>query len=116
MILNEREVDKADLVCLTAAMVVCNEKPDLVPEGDVMRVPVPELGDFGLAAELALEYIVTMHRESPDDWDGLVWYELLSLADKDSLADRLVEHLTTWDLKAEDIRQIVVVWLKEIGI
>lgn len=116
MILSQFEVDNADRVCLVAAMMVSNELEGRVPEGEVSRVSVPELGDFGLVTDLATDFIAKMHRESPDDWDGVVWYELFCQAGEGSLADRLVEYLIDWDVKPEDIRQIVVSWLKDIGI
>lgn len=112
MILDQRKADNHDKVCLIAAMMVSNELEDRVAEGEISRVPVSDLGEFYTIAEMALGFIAVMHRQLPDDWDGVVWYERFIAAEEGSLADRLVEYLSAWDLKEDDVQQIVIRWLE----
>lgn len=112
MILDQRKVDNHDRVCLIAAMMVTNELEDRMTEGEISRVVVSGLGEFYTIAEMALGFIAKMHRQLPDDWDGVVWYERFIAADEGSLADRLVDYLVAWDLKEDDVQQIVIRWLE----
>lgn len=113
MILEQHKVDNVDKVCLISAMTVSNMLPSRVPEGEISRVPVSELGEFYIVAGLSLAFIAMMHRQPIDDWDGVAWFERLSDAGEGSLADRLVEYLIDWSLKEEDVKQIVIGWLKD---
>lgn len=112
MILDQRKADNHDKVCLIAAMMVSNELEDRMAEGEISRVPVSNLGEFYTIAEMALGFIAVMHRQLPDDWDGVVWYERFIAAEEGSLADRLVDYLMAWDLKEDDVQQIVIRWLE----
>lgn len=116
MINNQFKVDTNDMVCLISAMMVSNELEGRVPEGEISRVPVSDNGEFYTAAKRALKLISKMHREHPDQWDGVVWYELLSVADQGSLADRLVDLLVSDMPTKELIRRVVTEWLDAVGI
>ncbi|AUM59676.1 hypothetical protein HOS55_gp074 [Pseudomonas phage PMBT3] len=113
MILDQRQADDHDKVCLISAMMVSNELEDRMKEGEISRVVVSGLGEFYTIAELALGFIAVMHRQLPDDWDGVVWYERFIDASEGSLADRLVDYLVSWDLVEEDVRQLVIAWLRD---
>jgi hypothetical protein len=116
MILNQFKVDTNDIVALVSAMMVSNELEELVQEGEISRTPQSDNGEFYIAAKRALKLISKMHREHPEDWDGVVWYELLSQAGKGSLADRLVDLLVTDMPAKEEVRLVVIGWLKAVGI
>lgn len=75
MILTQRKVDAVDKVQLITSMMAANIAEDRLPEGELARVPVPQFGEFGYLAEVALELVAELHRQSEDDWDGVVWFE-----------------------------------------
>lgn len=116
MIFNQRKRDKSDMVQLIAAMMVNNNLEELVPEGEISRIIVGESGEMFTAAKRALNMIAKMHRETPDDWDGVVWYELLSDASKGSLADLLVGMLVAEHPTKQCVYPVVIDWLKAVGI
>lgn len=111
MILNQRKVDNADKVQLIAAMMVANGNPTRMPEGEIARVSVPEIGEFFNVVEIALGLIAEMHRQSEDDWDGVVWFELFEDNTHRSLADALVEFIIDHDPKIDEVRPVVIDWL-----
>lgn len=114
MILNQYKVDDSDRVMLIAAMLAANENEN-VPEDEIYRVSVSEVGLFFKAAQQALAQIVADHVETPTEWDGVVWHELFEASDDGSLADLLVGAIADkgeQKLTPEEIRHIVVAWLK----
>lgn len=113
MILDQFKSDNHDKVTLIGAMCVSNELDGRVPEGEISRVKVGNVGDFYPAAMYALKLIAKMHRQDPADWDGVVWYERFADASEGSLADRLVDMLVSSDPTKEEVRSIVIDWLKE---
>jgi hypothetical protein len=114
MIHSHCAVDKIDVVCLVAALMKANELEERLPEGEVYRVQVGEWGDFYLAAKKTLKLVKQLHREHPGDWDGVVWFELLNDASRGSLADLVVEMMIDTDVTKEDLRLVVIDWLKTI--
>ena len=113
MIFNQRKRDKADMVHLISAMMVSNELEGRVPPGEISRISVSETGEFFTAAKTALKLIAKMHRQEPDDWDGVVWYERLNDASEGSLADRLVDMLVSEPPAKQYLLEVVIAWLKE---
>lgn len=111
MILSQRKVDNADKVQLITSMSVANVNPTRMPEGEIARVSVPETGEFFNVAEIALGLIAEMHRQSEDDWDGVVWFEMFEASASESLADALVEFIIDHDPKIEEVRPVVIAWL-----
>ena len=111
MILSQRSVDAVDKVQLVTSMMAANVNPDRLPEGEIMRVTVPEFGEFGYLAEVALELVAAMHRQSEEDFDGVVWFERLEDGSRGSLADRLVEFCMDYEVAAEQVRPVVIEWL-----
>lgn len=116
MILTQRKVDNVDKVQLITSMMAANYAEDRMPEGELARVSVPEFGEFAPLAEIALVLIAQMHRQSEDDWDGVVWFERFENNGRDSLADRLVEFIVENDPTEEEIREVVIAWLKAEGL
>lgn len=116
MILNQRNVDNVDKVQLIAAMMAANIAEDRLPEGEIARVDGATTGEFFNVVWLALKLIADMHRQSPDDWDGVVWFELLEDSRRGSLADRLVEFIIDNDPKLDEVRPVVIEWLKGLSI
>lgn len=112
-------IDDADRVYLMGAMCIANEREDALPEGEIGRVGITEVGRFFAVAQHALACIEKLHREDEDDWDGVVWYELLCSAEADSLADRLVYliYRSGEDVPSQkEVRSTVIGWLRRIGI
>ncbi|QBJ04502.1 hypothetical protein HOV23_gp071 [Pseudomonas phage Lana] len=116
MIHNQCKVDDIDKVILITALSACNEMEDRLPEGEVFRVDVGEIGLFYPAAMKALEFVAQMHRQAPDDFDGAAWLDRLESTARGSLADMLVEILLEYPCSEEVIREVVIVWLKESGL
>ena len=116
MILDQNKPDDSDKVCLIGAMMVANDLASRLPEGEVSRIQVAEVGDFYTAALRALNAVAILHRESPDEFDGVVWYERLVDASEGSLADRLVEMLISDLPTKEAVRKVVVGWLTDSGL
>ena len=118
MIENQNKVDDTDRVYLIGAMCLANEREDAIPEGEIARVGVVEVGQFFATAQSALEHVATFHREPPEEWDGVVWYELICSAEEGSLADRLValiQHLDRAPTPPE-VREEVMLWLTSYGL
>lgn len=111
MILTQRKVDNADKVQLVTSMMAANVNPDRLPEGEIMRVPVPEFGEFGYLAEVALELVAAMHRQSEEDFDGVVWFERFENSGRGSLADLLVEFCIDYDAAPDEVRPVIIAWL-----
>lgn len=117
MIKSPKQMDNADLVWLIAAMVAANDREGSAPEGEVFRVDVPDHGKFFNLAVRALEFVVKMHRQHLDDWDGVVWFERFNDADEGSLADLLVDLVAAGQEENEDALKVVVVeWMTESGL
>ena len=116
MILNPRTIDNVDKVQLIAAMMTANTAEDRLPEGEIARVTGSETGEFYNTAFLALKVVADMHRQSEDDFDGVVWFERFENFSRDSLADRLVEFIIDNDPKYEEIRPVVIAWLQDEGL
>lgn len=116
MILDQFNVDNIDKVQLITSMMAANVAPDRLPEGEIYRVPLPEFGEFGYLAEVALELVADMHRQSEDNWDGVVWFERFENTSRDSLADRLVEFCMDYEVDRDALRSTVIAWLKAEGL
>ena len=111
MFINQRKIDDADVVQLISSMMTANVDPDRLPEGEIARVSVPAIGEFYSVAVLALGLIRDMHRQSEDDYDGVVWFERFECSRHGSLADALVEFIIENDPKIEEVRPVVIAWL-----
>ena len=118
MIEHRFQIDDADRVWLMGAMCTANELEGSVPEGEVSRLGAVEVGWFFGAAQFALDHVLAYHRQTPENWDGVVWYEMLNDASPGSLADRLVALVQRLD-RAPTSREVcaeVMLWLTEYGI
>lgn len=113
MILNQHGVDNVDKVQLITAMMAANVAEDRLPEGEIARISGHDTGDFGVIADTALGLIAVMHRQSADDFDGVVWFERFENSERGSLADVLVEFLVDFAIAEDDVRESVVEWLAD---
>jgi hypothetical protein len=113
MILTQRKIDNVDVVTLIGAMLAANVAEDRLPEGEIARISAPETGAFYPVTTAALRLIAEMHRQSEDDWDGVVWMERFENTNRGSLADTLVEFLIDHDPKVEEVRPVIVAWLQD---
>lgn len=113
MIEHRHQIDDADRVWLIGAMGVANELEGSVPEGEISRLGAVEAGRFFAVAQFALNHVLDYHRQTPDEWDGVFWYELLNSAEPGSLADRLVALVQKLDRvpTTQDVRAEVLLWL-----
>lgn len=118
MIENQNKVDDADRVYLIGAMCLANERENAIPEGEIARVGVTEVGRFFGAAQFALTYVECLHRQHEDDWDGVAWYEHLCDASAGTLADRLVGLVQRLDEAptSDEVRVVVIEWLNAAGL
>lgn len=116
MIHDNLKVDDIDQVCLITALMQSNELESRLPEGEIYRVGVAELGEFLSASHIALNWVVTQTTEDPENWDGVVWFERLSDPSEGSLADRLVELLIDHEADEDNVLAVVIDWLRAEGL
>lgn len=107
MIVNPWHYDQCDKVMLSASMLKCASKFELLMPGD--------FGIIDTVAELATRLLPGYCYEG-DDWDGCVWIEILEDTDEDSLAHWLTKRAADDDLipvrnLEDEIGKVVQRWL-----
>lgn len=83
---NSRTTDKDDVAVLFYSMCVYGELNEDHTDRSLVSVG---FGEMLSRAERAAEVIAECHGDEGDDWDGVLWLEVLENADEGSLAGLL---------------------------
>ena len=115
--INSRQIDAEDAAALFAAVVefVRNDEEECAYDVSIVRAG-------GYAATFArcikaAAIVAAAHVEEGDEWDGVVWFELLEKTDADSLACKLItmpEDIEGTDEENDYIRTVTLAWLERI--
>ena len=111
---NVRQLDAEDAAVLFAAVVKfdqANEEADSPFDVSIARVGYADMLE---RCRLAAMIIATLHVDEGDDWDGVVWFELLEAFDEDSLGARLLHKLDESDLDEDGVRAVTINWLENM--
>lgn len=111
---NTRQIDKEDAAVLFAAVVKfdqANDESDNPHDVSIARVGYADMFE---RCRLAAQIIATCHVDEGDDWDGVVWFELLEAFDEESLGARLLHKLDESELDADGVRAVTLNWLENL--
>ena len=111
---NSTRLDKEDAAVLFLAMCKFGEENNeggLQLDRSLVSVGFAEMMQ---RAELAARVVAQQHTEEGDDWDGVVWFELLERTDVESLAAKLFQHDGEAKKSQGVIIDIALDWLARI--
>lgn len=113
----KRQIDSEDMAVLFAAVVKFDAANDEAE--DIRDVSLARSGFMRVLdrCRKAADLLAMLHVDEGDEWDGVVWLELLESFEDDSLAAQLLlideDELCEDDEVDDQIRAIVMDWLQE---
>lgn len=111
---NTRQIDNEDAAVLFAAAVKFDQTND--DRAEMFDCSIGRVGYANMfeRCRLAAQIIATLHAAEGENWDGVVWFELLEAFDEDSLGARLLHKLDESELDADGVRAVTINWLENL--